>query len=440
MSQQQNKYTHRRSGGFTLVELMVAMTGGIFFTVFVFMMSKDSAQFFQGQSRLSETTLAAATGFERLRADIARAGFLSSPNLLRDQNRCPRPIEGTDVAPQQEGTGFTGRLGLQEMALARIYQGGTVDSSNFMLTDNAGGLSPDQLILWGNYTSADQFPVRAWRTSSFSLEVGSPGLIRAGITGANAGADLAALERLFPEGSIIRVSDSQGRDQYTLVSGVRLAVESTGSVPTVDYLSTVGLVEKASSDRCGIRGIGRDLNINPVNIIRYRLRNLAADPDFASLYTGAAGATDSTRLDLVREELEAGGSVEADTSVIDGSTEVVAEYAVDLKFGLTVQSSPATGALTYLGENDPSIPRYAGSSLDGPATAPNSGPHWIRGIHARLAVRNRDPDRAAPVIPASSLPTSEDLIRVQVAEGEYARMRSLRSHIATRNSRNEMWN
>lgn len=437
MSYQKNKQTHGRSGGFTLVELMVAMTGGIFFTVFVFMMSKDSARFFQGQSRLSETTLAAATGFERLRADIARAGFLSSPNLYRDQNRCPRPIEGTPPAPEQNG-GFVDNPGLQQMALAQVFQGGSEDDSNFMLTDNAGGLSPDQLILWGNYTSADQFPVRAWATGTFSLEVGSPGLIRAGITGADMTEDTAALGRLFPAGSIIRVSDSQGRDQYTIVSGVRMVVESTGNVPTVDYVNTVGLIAKASGNRCGIRGIGRDLSINPVNIIRYRLRNLQDDPAFDALYVGAAGASDSTRLDLVREELGADASVQTNTSIL--STEVVAEYAVDLKFGLTVQSDPAFGTLTYLGEDDPLIPRYAGISFTGAAAALNSGPHWIRGIHARLAVRNRDPDRVAPVIPADSDPNSEDLLRVQVAQGEYARMRSLRSHIATRNSRNEMWN
>lgn len=439
MSYQKNKQTHGRSGGFTLVELMVAMTGGIFFTVFVFMMSKDSARFFQGQSRLSETTLAAATGFERLRADIARAGFLSSPNLLRDQNRCPRPIERAATAPEQVGAGFNSNPGLQQMALAHLFQGGTVDSTNFMLTDNAGGLSPDQLILWGNYTSADQFPVRAWQTGSFTLEVlGSPGLIRAGITGADNTADLAALGRLFPTGSIIRVSDSQGRDQYTIVSGVRMVVDSSGNVPTVDYDSTVGLVVKEAGNRCGIRGNGRDLSINPVNIIRYRLRNLEDDDAFDALYVGEAGATDSTRLDLVREELGANASVQTNTSIL--STEVVAEYAVDLKFGLTVQSAPVTGALTYLGEDNPALPQYGGISFSGTAAAVNSGPHWIRGIHARLAVRNRDPDRIAPVVPTASLPTSEDLIRVQVAPGEYARMRSLRSHITTRNSRNEMWN
>ena len=61
--------------GFTLIELMVAMTGSLFFTIFVFMLSRDVAKFFQSQSRTSDTTLAAISGFERLRADIAPVSF-----------------------------------------------------------------------------------------------------------------------------------------------------------------------------------------------------------------------------------------------------------------------------------------------------------------------------------------------------------------------------
>lgn len=439
-----NRSNHRVEAprGFTLVELMVALSGGIFFTIFVFMMSKDAATFFQGQARNSETTLATITGFERLRNDIARAGYLASPNILRDANRCPRPLEGDPGPAQQIGTDFSTYRGLQEMGLAHITSGAV--TSNFMLANNAGGLDSDQIILWGNYSTAEQFPVRAINAGggSIYLEVGSTSLLREGIDGVTAAADLAALQRIFRVGGIIRIVDETSREQYSIITGVSHSNLDGVNVPTIQY-GGVGLIDKANNPRCGLHVHGAGTSVNPVDIIRYRLTSLAADPNFNQLlYTGSAGTTDNTRLELIREKLNPLATSTTITAASIFETELIAEYAVDLKFGLTVQSSPATGALTYYGEDDTNIPRYAGLNDSTAAIAANSGPHLIRGIHARLAIRNRDPDREAPALSATAIgtATSEDLIRVQVGTNQFARMRSLRSHIATRNTRNELWN
>jgi prepilin-type N-terminal cleavage/methylation domain-containing protein len=78
----QTRRRHER--GFTLVELMVAMVAGLFVSMAVFTLAKHASGFAMRQSRIADATLQSVIGFERLQADIARAGFLSSPNVVRD--------------------------------------------------------------------------------------------------------------------------------------------------------------------------------------------------------------------------------------------------------------------------------------------------------------------------------------------------------------------
>lgn len=434
--------------GFTLLELMVASTGALFITVAVYAFTRNVTDFFQRQMRISDATMNAVAGFERLRTDIQRAGFLSSPNLARDPMRCPRPaIGGVAMAPQQITPQLTNYPGIQQMGLAKIESGvtfGAYGGSNFMLANNAagvGGISPDRIVLWGNYSSYEQFPVKVadFAANQITLDVESTAMRRLGIPTGNTATDAAILGAVFRTNSIIRIADADGRHQYSIVASVDFTTDTLGDA-TISLSPVVQVISKESAEgsTCGFRGQGAGLTANPVDIIRYQLVNLndAAYSQFAPLFTAttlALPAYDSTRLDLIREQLSP-----QDFSVISGTTELVTEYAVDLKFGLTVNTNLVLGANTYLGEDDVSLPNYAGNPI---GQAAGLGPHLIRGIHARLAVRTREADHKAPLLTGTALAnaTSEDLYRVAVAAGEYARLRSLRAHIATRNTRSETW-
>ena len=63
----------RAQRGFTLVELMVAMVAGLFVSITVFTLAKHASAFAMRQSRVADATLQSVIGFERLKADIARA-------------------------------------------------------------------------------------------------------------------------------------------------------------------------------------------------------------------------------------------------------------------------------------------------------------------------------------------------------------------------------
>lgn len=84
--------------GFTLVELMVALSGGLFLSIVVFALARDASRFYQREGRMTTATLAGMIGFERLKSDIERAGYLSTPNIQRDPNLATTVDAGTPAA------------------------------------------------------------------------------------------------------------------------------------------------------------------------------------------------------------------------------------------------------------------------------------------------------------------------------------------------------
>ena len=225
--------TSRFLRGFTLVELMVALTGGLAFTIFVFMLTRDVSRFFQQQTRLADATVGVLSGYQRLRADVARAGFLASPNLAKDPERCPPGIVG-NVLSGINNAQWAARPEMQNLALARLVVGGSLadNAANTVLTNN--GLTPDQLILAGNYASAEQFAVQSIVAGVIELDATSDTLIRARYDAGAALADRdAVLAQLFPVGRILRIHDPKtNKDQYTLITG---SSSVTGTDPIVNY-------------------------------------------------------------------------------------------------------------------------------------------------------------------------------------------------------------
>jgi len=411
--------------GFTLVELMVALTGGLIFSIFVFMMTRDVSRFFRQEAGLSDATASLLTGYQRLRADVQRAGFLASPNFIKDLGRCPvrSPVTGVpDLAPVSSGGWLTFDL-IRKTALARLT---TPTPSTWQ---SARGLSPDELILYGNYTSPDTYPVRAYAANVLYLNPNSEELVRAGFVGA--GATTATLAGIFRAGTMVRVlSANTGEEQYAVVEG---ATAGTATTPIITLDSRLQLTPKGVGSNCGIAGNGADLLVNPVSIIRYRLGSLSTNAAYAALYPGTGGTAGDeanwTRYDLLREELS---PISADAPL---SQELVAEFAVDFRVGAQVVTNTTTQATTFYPEGDALLPEYLGDSTVAQANQPNRGPHFVRALRPRLAVRTRAPDRQANVASGSGL------YRVPLGtNSDYARVRTLQSLVMTRNSRNKIWN
>ena len=404
---------------FTLIEMLVAITAGLFVSITAVALARQGSWFFQQESRIATTQFGTTIGFDRLRADIARAAFMSTPNIQKDPLRCGT-IDGAWPA------------GLARLAAVRIDQATntyTLPSAVSML-QAANGLTPDRLTLAGNYSSVEWFPVmgvfsNGTTTADVYITPDSGAVARSG------GPTIAALSAIFQAGRVLRMLDSGGRFEYGVIQSLFM---SPDNVPVVRLIAnTVTMMQPGAP--CGITGNGTGMLVNVVNLVRYEIRSLVGNPPlaYAQLFTDAGLAPgDETRLELVRVELAADGVTER-----AGSLEVVAEYAVDLKFGLAaVTTYGGTGVdplITQYPIGDPETYKYA-KDVTQPESA-TIGPEKIRSVRVRMAIRSREGDRRA------NLPSDGGAIfRYAMPDGaSFARVRTMTADIALPNLAGVAW-
>lgn len=397
--------------GFTLVELLVALTGGLFVSIAVFALARDASRFYQREGRLASATLAGLVGFERLRADIARAGYLSTPNIQSDPSVCTRLTSPTQLA---------------NLASVLIEDEGSVTSpENPALQGN--GLLPDSVLLTGSYSSPDEFPIRtvvptSGNTVTVYLQATSSPMARLGYTTAATAADREGLlEGVFAENRVLRLVDNEGRQHYGVIQGVE--IDPLGAEPAI-VLSNAAAIQfrSAGGQLCGLKGMETGATANVVNFIRYQIRSLADNADYAALYSGSSYAPDQNRTELVRSEIGVDGTVLVE--------ELVAEYAVDLQLELTaVTNAPAVDPTVAL--VTPSDTQF--NTLTGLPTTSGSRPQDVRAVRARLSVRSREADRETPI--TSGVPEGS-IYRMALGPsgaGPYARVRTLQADIMLQN-------
>lgn len=439
----------RLARGFTLIELMVTLTAALFFSISVFMLTRDASRFFEREARIADATIGTTAGFRRLAADVARAGFLASPNLAKDPFRCPNPsvLGATGTAPNSAG--YATYPWLQKMAMLRVFPAGSraaLAAGDRLEMLDRNGLLPDRLVLYGNYTSDESFPVSGYAaaggTTTFTLELGSGALFRTGyLTLADQTQRLALLQRLFPAGRILRVANQIGEEQYAII-GTVVAPAVVTTPPTIQTSAAGPQLVSKVGNVCGTRGLNDGMTLNTVNIINYQLRDVsdaATFPTLAALFAGQRHPRDvATRLDLVRSELDPSA---ADPTDFPGTVEVVAENVVDLRVGLEAVSSQLNRTVTFYPSGHASLPQFGGDPTTGAAAAVAAGPHLVRGVRVRLSTRAAAPDREAAFFGTD---VGDGLYRVALAWSgttlsEYARVRTLETTVATRNSRNVLW-
>lgn len=394
--------------GFTLVELMVAMVAGIFVAIAVFTLAKHASAFAMRQSRVADATLQSVIGFERLKADITRAGFLTTPNVARDPTVCRGAVDDPSYPAWLK-------------RLASVFIESASDEST---ESTVNGLAPKSLVLTGSYSTHDLFVAR-------TITQGSPPVVylaRNSLGMANIGYDPSsseALGRAFPTGRALRITDDGGGVQFARIAGV-----TAGADPTITLAAAPGVQFRASStDHCGVRGHGNDL-VNTVNFIRYDVRSLATTALLNPMYQGGP-SYEATRRELVREE------VDVDGTAIPGTLELIAEYAVDFDFSLFVANDDS-GPLARVTGDD--VAAYAGNveGLTG-----GNGPQLIRAVHAWLSVRSQEADRSSELDLTTDAP-GPNLLRISMDPDDatkppFARVRTLQAVIPLPNQMRATW-
>ncbi|MDX2056144.1 MAG: prepilin-type N-terminal cleavage/methylation domain-containing protein [Polyangiaceae bacterium] len=417
-------HTYAKQRGFTLTELMVALTGGLFISTVVFVLARDSTRFYQRESRMANANLSEIIGFQRLSADIARAGFLSSPNIRREPTRlCGPPLTQANLWPTE----------LANLSSIMIKAG------EVMPAELTGQVAPVRLRLAGAYSSAEQFGTRTVKkgAAAGTTEVYlQPNLGPMQRLGYGTSTDpTALLQSVFPAGRALRLVDKEGKVQYGTITGVVADASPRiilGNRPAIQF--------REDGSLCGFHDLGEGTLVNVVNFVVYEIRNIqnaTAYPDFVrAIETDPAviaATRDTTRTDLIRVELDVDGNE------ITNTRELVAEYAVDLRFGLTVvenasTSTPVTAPLLEtIPSTDADVLLWAGLPS---GLGDNIGPEFIRSVRTRLSVRSRDPDRDTNITPNSTV--APGLYRIGLgANGAapFARVRTMQADIALRNQR-----
>jgi hypothetical protein len=394
---------------------MVAMTGGLFVTLVVFALARDGSKFYQHESRVAEATLGSVIGFERLRNDIARAGYLTTPNIQRDGSYCGDVNNDLAAFPQ-----------LRALSSIQISPAPDAVLANTVLRSATPSITPHSIVLSGAFGSPDKFPNQVTDDDGSNqyvtllTEVGP--LKRLNFSQKTNQQKDALLAQLFPARRALRF---QSMDTGTFAFAViaRTAVTTFGPTIYLDRRAQLNL-RNWGPKRCSA-SLNQVLNV--VNIIRYELRDVRSDSGNYPGYNLLIGEStrvpgEESRLELVREEIDAEGNI------VPESREIVAEYAVDLRFSVTYVDNPlsATPRLRTEPFDSASVFTVAGSVLAQGATAT---PQSIRAVRARLSVRSREADREANVSTAAG-DVAPGLYRIGLGKdgsAPFARVRTLQS-------------
>jgi hypothetical protein len=397
-----------RESGFTLIELTVALVAGLAVVLGLMALSKEASRTFNEEVRSTASESSLRTANDRLRADLSRAGFMSTGNIQADPNVC-LPL-GTAIS--------TLTLPAQVKALQSIvlYEGGTTSaptSQTPLSTNQSPALAPDIILIAGNMTTAEQLPILSLgpaptgNCTRIILSPVSPALYRiAPPTSTQQAQDFTnAFQPVAGKQFIVRLLDETGHAQY-----LETCNESTPAAAGMDssnnfYVDiapdTVIYAPNSTQTKCGVgpQSSGHAF-LNPVQVVRWEIvqatvfeaTNAAQYSAALGNLSGAYGTIDPNKYDLVRSYVDALGST------LYASSELVAEYAVDLDFAFSIDSGTALAPVpkTFAFEDNTDNDAWSGS-----ISTTTSKPQRLRDVRYRLVTRTGQGDRTVNVAVAA---------------------------------------
>lgn len=434
-----------RRAGFTMVELTVALLAGLLVAMGIVALSREATNTFHDEARASVAEASLRAAMDRLRSDLQRAGYMSTANFLAD----PAVATSPGVSPAVGMGNYAGISGLQSIHL--------MAPAAPLALSGINGLAPDVLEISGNMTTADEFDVAyiaplSGTCQKIYLSPTSPAMYRLiGDGGAGAANLGAAFQPYAGSQFIVRLVDDAGRAQFlvTCGSGAAAGIDTGVNLPYVAVdTSPSGTPLKTAQNTGTMAALtgpaaGRAW-VNPVAIVHWEI--VAASTETAQYtnglqtQTGATGVADPTKYDLVRT------LVDAHDNAVVNTSEVIAEYAADLKFAFSVAGTAAAAADPQ--SISPTVTTYDFSSTNnatvGGAIRSGGGggtPQRIRSVRMRLTTRASQADRTAtiPVLPAYS---DTYLYRYCILPGgctsngttlQYARARTLTTEVTVPN-------
>src|SRR5262249_34888701 len=132
------------SGGFTLVELTVALVAGLIVGMAVVGISKEVTNTFHEEQRTAAAEMQLRTAMDRIRADLQRAAYMTTPTVGAAADKT------LITAYTARSTAFLtpANAQLQRLSSIRLYDGGSVGkpASSFLVAGtDEGAAKPSAL-------------------------------------------------------------------------------------------------------------------------------------------------------------------------------------------------------------------------------------------------------------------------------------------------------
>lgn len=365
--------------GFTLVELMVALSLGAVVLASVYTIGASSARHFQEQQRISQLQLGVRIALDRVRRDVSLAGFGTMPNSFAV--RSAGAVAGT---PQLLALQLTDHDATGMAALATLP--GTSEA----------GVHSDSLRIIGNFDTSDTYLVRDYDPSgAINLQTDWQGFRRSFMaTEDGLSIDTSLFEHVFAAGRVVHVYHPTTGHYFAVINSA--TADPGGATARITLTSAL----PAAVDVC----LG--CTIAPLSGIEYVI--LPAAGVFVAPNTIVTGENTV----LARREFSLStGAAMPDT------TRTILEWAVHFDADLYINTA-GPGAM-------PNITRFN----DGAAAANAAGtPTGITSVDLTLAARTPEQDDNFPwEAPLAGAPLTR--FRPFVDRDGACRVRSARAEI-----------
>jgi prepilin-type N-terminal cleavage/methylation domain-containing protein len=392
--------------GFTLLELMVALTAGMIAITSIYFVSAASSRHFHEQQRIARTQMNLRMAMEQLRRDIQRAGFLGTPSSDAEQTCATpaSPVQAIELLDDED----TGEL----------PQAAT------------NGVTADRLRLTGNYLTAGEYLAiglvnstgnqirlqRDWQ--AFQQEFGVFG-------GGSYDAD--HFEEVFSAGRMLHITTRQGYHFFVRITG------STGSSATISFTPGIGPGSGVAGHCIG--GLADGATVAPLSRIEYRVEDLTNTDEGSSLAPTGGAVTDPDAdfrgqigTQLTRREIRFDN-----TDQVGNNERIVLEYVAGIEYGLVVDNETVDG-------NPPDLDFLRGGAAE---TFTTNNPQRVRGVRVMLSARTPEQSPRFPWVasaagnPANGVPPTR--YRVVDPNNEFegaARVRTMRAEILLPNLAN----
>jgi prepilin-type N-terminal cleavage/methylation domain-containing protein len=421
------------SRGFTLIELMVSMLAGLFVAMAVVSLSTQATNTFHEEARTASSEMTLRTAIERLRADLQRAAYMSTGNYQKDPFLALAPGAVRPLAGPYNS--------LYRLAGIHLLSQGSSALTPLSANNN---LAPDAIELGGNFTTTDDYVVRYMDAGGTCggtrlwLATDSPAMWRI-LSQTNPDASLeAAFQPVASSPFMARITDDTGHYQYIPACvGKAAGVTGSGIAATayvdLDTSTTPILTAQSTGTNGGVSGLGVGrLRVNPIQTVRWQVRPLNAANTGDGPYMALAAAS-GDKYELFRSFVDVTGTVAQ-------QNELVAEYAVDLKFAFSSDLTAAGLANRALTVNGLSADAQNQTLADDITTNAATQPQRIRSVHFRLSTRSAVADRAEPYTvpipnPKETIYPTRYCVLAACVPGQtgWARVRSITSEVSTPN-------